>query len=373
MSQTPRFYPVSLPTLGGNELEYVTDAVRSGWISSLGTYVTRFEEEFAAFCEVEHAISVSNGTVAIHLALAVLDVGPGDEVIVPDLSFIATANSVLMCGAKPVFCDVDPVTLCMDPVSAEAAITPATKAIMPVHLYGHPADLVALKSVCDRHNLLMIEDAAEAHGASAYGRKVGGFGTCATFSFYANKNLTTGEGGMITTNDGALAARLRKRRDHAMSPQKRYWHTEMGFNYRITNMQAAVGCAQLEQAEELLGARRRVFDVYQKNLGAVDGLLLNRTAQWADNSYWMVCAEIPGMEDATRETLMARLREKGVDTRPYFYPMSHMPYLERADNPVATTVSQAGLNLPTHAQLNDDDITHISAVFMETVREMELV
>lgn len=348
-----------MPSITEIEERYVLDAVQSGWISSLGKYVTRFEEEFAAFCGVPHAVATSNGTAAIHLALVALGIGQGDEVIMPDLSFIATANAVLMTGAKPVFCDIEAETLCLDPQRIEEKITSSTKAIMPVHLYGHPADMPAIMKLAQQRTLYVIEDAAEAHGAEVNGQHVGSFGDCATFSFYGNKNLTTGEGGMITSSDAIFVERCRMLRDHAMSPSKRYWHDELGFNYRLTNLQAALGCAQLERASELLGARRHNFEMYEARLGGHQGLRLNRTMDWAHNSYWMVCLEMEGMNEARRETLMAALKQRGVDTRPYFYPMSKMPYLSDADTPVSHHVSQIGLNLPTYVGLKEADIDYI--------------
>ena len=367
-----RFYPASIPSIGELEIQYVTDAVRSGWVSSLGAYVTRFEADFAAFCGVDNAISVSNGTVALHLALVGLKIGAGDEVIIPDLSFIATANAVLMSGAKPVFCDIDSETLCIDPDAIEALITPNTKAIIPVHLYGHPANMPAITRISAAHDLEVIEDAAEAHGAEIDGLRVGRFGHCATFSFYGNKNLTTGEGGMITTNDAELAERLRMLRDHAMSATERYWHMELGYNYRITNLQAAVGCAQLERADELLNGRAEVYEMYASALAATSGIRINRTANWAHNTYWMVCAEINGLCQEKRHECMRELRERGIDTRPYFYPMSDMPYLEPAPTPVAHAVSQIGINLPTYIGLTEADVGYISEQLITVVRDRGL-
>ena len=367
-----RFYPMSRPSVTELEERYVLNAVRSGWISSLGEYVTGFERKFAAFCGVEHALAVSNGTVAIHLALHAMGIGAGDEVIVPDLSFVATANTVLMAGAKPVFCDVDADTLCMAPGDIERRITPRTKAIMPVHLYGHPADMTAINAIAARHGLAVIEDAAEAHGAAVEGRRVGGLGTCATFSFYANKNLTTGEGGMITSHDGALIERCRFLRDHAMSRSRRYWHEELGFNYRLTNLQAAIGCAQLERADELISARREIFDLYRARLDGNRTVRLNRTAPWAVNSYWMVCVEIDGLDEASRGALGDDLRSRGVDNRPYFYPMSDMPHLPEADTPVAHAVSQIGFNLPTYLGLGRSDVDFICEQLERAIRRMGL-
>ncbi len=363
----PKFYPLSMPSLTGHEVEYVTDAVTSGWVSSLGAYVTRFEQDFASFCGVKHAISVSNGTVALHLALHAMGIGHGDEVIMPDLSFIATCNATMLTGAKPVFCDIDENTLCLDPTKLEALISPKTRAIIPVHLYGHPADMTAINSIAKRHGLWVLEDAAEAHGSAIGGARVGSLGDAGTFSFYANKNLSTGEGGMVTTNNDDLAHEMRTLRDHAMSSDKRYWHEKLGFNYRMTNLQAALGCAQLERADELLSSRRMLFDLYQEGLGNLQGVRLNRTANWAHNTYWVICVEIDGMTEEKREALMADLKVRGVDTRPYFYPMSRMPYLEAADTPVAHAVAQKGLNLPTYVDLTQDDVAEICKRFTDAL------
>lgn len=357
MTDAFNFYPVSKPLLKGRELDYVTDAVKSGWISSLGEYVTRFEANFADFCGVKHAVCVANGTVALHLALVARGVSSGDEVIMPDLSFIATANATVLTGAHPVFCDVDKDSLCIDPTKIEALITPLTKAIIPVHLYGHTADMTAIMKIAERHGLFVLEDAAEAHGSALETQRTGGLGHCGTFSFYANKNITTGEGGMITTNDDELAREIRILRDHAMSPDKRYWHDRMGFNYRMTNLQAALGCAQMEQMEEFLVKRRSLYKGYAARLAGVPGIRLNREAPGTTNSFWMICAEFDGIDAAERDGVCAQLRLKGVDTRPYFYPMSDMPYLEGpADTPVAHAASARGINLPTYLELTETDL-----------------
>lgn len=365
-----KFYPVSMPTLGGREIEYVTDAVRSGWVSSLGTYVTRFEEDFAAFCGVEHALTVSNGTVALHLALHAMGVGSGDEVIMPDLSFIATCNATMLTGATPVFCDIEEDSLCLDPARLEELITPRTKAIIPVHLYGHPADMVAINTIAERHGISVLEDAAEAHGSAVGNARVGSLGRAATFSFYANKNMTTGEGGMITTNDGDLAREMRRLRDHAMSPEKRYWHEELGFNYRMTNLQAALGCAQLEQIDSFLTRRRALFEGYAERLKHVPGLRLNREVPGTTNSFWMICAEIDGADAETRDRVCAALKASGVDTRPYFYPMSDMPYTRGpADTPVAHKVAARGINLPTYLTLGPNDLDLICSAICDVMAQ----
>lgn len=270
-----RTFPISQPSITEVELKYVASAVKSGWISSIGEYIGEFERRFAEFCNCRHAIAVSNGTVAISLALRAMHIGRGDEVIVPDLSFIATANSVLESGAKPIFADIETDTLCLDPDDLIRRITPRTKAVIPVHLYGHPANMPRISEIGRQFGLKVIEDAAEAHGASIQGQRVGGFGDVATFSFYGNKIITTGEGGMVTTNDEELAERCRLLRDHAMSTQKRYWHTEPGFNFRLTNMQAAVGCGQLERSAELLSKRSQILNWYFNYLGKIGGITLN--------------------------------------------------------------------------------------------------
>ncbi|NKB28876.1 MAG: aminotransferase class I/II-fold pyridoxal phosphate-dependent enzyme [Rhodobacteraceae bacterium] len=366
MSGEPE-YPVSRPSLGSLEMAYVFEAVSSGWISSLGSFVTRFEAEFAEFCGTDHAVSVSSGTAALHLALHALGIGRGDEVIVPDLSFIATANAVLMTGATPVCAEIEPHSLCLDPAALAPLITTKTRAIIPVHLYGQRADMVAINRIARDHGLVVIEDAAEAHGAAIGTRRVGGWGTCAAFSFYTNKCLTTGEGGMITTNDSALAARLRHLRDHAMSPDRRYWHDEPGFNYRMTNLQAAIGCGQMARAEQMKGARRRVVRSYRRYLGKRPGLTLNRSVAGTSPACWMVCLEVDGFAAPDRDRLADRLRARGVDTRPYFNPMSAMPFLPTADTPVAHAISGRGLNLPTYADLQDADIARICAIVTEEV------
>lgn len=353
------FYPVSKPSITDLEIEYVTNAVKSTWISSIGEYIDKFEAKFAEFCQAKYAIAVSNGTVAIQLALTALDIGPGDEVIVPDLSFIATANAVLHVGAKPIFADVDPYNLCLDPNSVEQKITSHTKAIMPVHLYGHPADMRRINEIAKKNNLVVIEDAAEAHGASIEGKKVGSWGDCATFSFYGNKNITTGEGGMITTNNERIYERCKILRDHAMSKNKRYWHEEPGFNFRITNLQAAVGVAQMERSEQLLQKRKEIFQQYHYHLSKIEGISLNKTSDWATNTYWLVCLEVNRFEENSREKFIKDIREQGVDTRPYFYPMSMMPYFEQQDNPVSYNKYKKGINLPTYFELNPSDISDI--------------
>ncbi len=359
----PDFIPVYTPVLNGREEKYVLDAVRSGWISSLGSYVTRFEEAFARFCDVPHAVSVSNGTVAIHLALHALDVGPGDEVIVPSLTFIATANAVHYTGATPIFADVDAVTWCIDPTDVRRRITPRTRAILPVHLYGHPAPMAALQALADEHDLLLIEDAAEAHGAEIAGRRVGGMGRIATFSFYANKIITTGEGGMLTTADEALAARCRMLRDHAMPPDRRYWHDEVGFNYRMTNLQAAVGVAQMERIDSFIRRKRELAALYREGLAGIPGVTFAAELPGCTNVYWMVSVLVEAPYALSRDELIPALRTHGIDSRPFFHPLDTLPpYLSAEPRPVAWHLSQCGLNLPSSPALTDAQVTYVCEV-----------
>jgi perosamine synthetase len=362
--------PISQPKLSQREIDYVTDAVKSGWVSSLGRYVDKFEQDFAAFCGTRYAVSVSNGTVGLHLAFKVLGIGAGDEVIVPDLTFVATANAVVTAGAVPVMVDVRRDSWCIDVERIAAAITPRTKAIVPVHLYGHPADMPAIMALAKKHKLYVVEDAAEAHGASIAGTRVGAFGDCGVFSLYGNKIITSGEGGMITTNDPDIYARSRYLRDHAMSKDVRYWHTEVGYNYRMTNIQAALGLAQLEQIDDFLRQRARLLDLYRQKLEP-HGFECNPKVN-AEPVNWISCAVVKGLGRARRDAVAARLRERGVDTRPFFFPMSMFPMYADAnvtatDNPVSYALSENGFNLPTFVDITEEQISEVCAVFLDTL------
>lgn len=353
------FIPISQPFISGREEAYVLDAVRSGWVSSIGKYIDQFETEFARFCDTRFALTVSNGTTGLHLALVALDLQPGDEVIIPDITFVATANAVAYIGATPVLADVDPDTLCVDAASVRSLVTARTKAIIAVHLYGHPADMDALQEIADEHGLAIIEDAAEAHGAEYKGRRVGGLGRVGVFSFYGNKVVTTGEGGMLTTNDEALYNRARRLRDHAMSPTRRYWHDERGFNYRMTNLQAALGVAQMEQIDDFIQKRCDVMAWYESVIEVGPDVRLNRVKNWAKSVYWMVCLEVDWLTEETRTSFMQALKEQGIDTRPYFCTMSSMPMYEQRPLPVSVTKARIGLNLPSYFTLTKSDVERV--------------
>jgi len=368
-----QFFPVSQPSIGEQELAYVSDAVKSGWVSSIGKYIELFETSFAQFCGTRYALAVSNGTTGLHLALVSMGVQAGDEVIIPDLTFVATANAVAYTGARVVTVDIDSRTLCIDPGAVERAITPRTRAIIPVHLYGHAAHMGRLMAIAKTHGLVVLEDAAEAHGAELHGQRVGSLGDCGVFSFYGNKVITSGEGGMLTTNDAGIYAKARLLRDHAMSADKRYWHTEVGYNYRMTNLQAALGVAQMERIDEFLAKRQQIMQWYRANLEPHPKLQLNYQEPGTKNVYWMVCLEMTGITESVRNDIMVRLRELGVDTRPYFYPVSDMPMYERAETPVAHDISGRGINLPSYTDLSKDDVRHICGAVQEVLFKMDLL
>lgn len=361
--------PISQPTISKADIDLVTDAMTSGWVSSLGEYIERFEREFAGFCGVKHCVTTANGTVAIHLALKILGIGAGDEVIVPDLTFVATANAVVTAGATPVFADVRRSDWCLDPASVESLITPRTRAIIPVHLYGHPAEMDSLLAIAKRHNLSVIEDAAEAHGAMYRGRRVGGLGDMATFSFYGNKVITTGEGGAITTNSDEIAERARFLRDHGMSRERKYWHTEVAYNYRLTNLQAALGVAQLSRIDQFLDERARILDDYRRHLEP-QGFTLNPHLDGTHPVNWMTSVVIDGFDRTRRDRLISLLREKKVDSRPFFYPLTALPMFSGVTGGVAEELSASGLNLPTYPGLSEAQVAQVSEAVLTSVEQI---
>jgi perosamine synthetase len=364
------FIPISKPHIGSRERTLVLDALDSGWVSSIGKYIDEFEANFASYCGTKYGLAVSNGTTGLHLALAALGLQQGDEVIIPDLTFVATANAVAYTGATPVLADIDPDTLCLDPAAVRSLISSRTRAIIPVHLYGHPADMDALSEIADAYGVPIIEDAAEAHGAEYKGRRVGGLAKCGVFSFYGNKVITTGEGGMLTTNDEAFYQRARRLRDHAMSPQRRYFHEERGFNYRITNLQAALGVAQLERIDEFLDRRTEIMNWYNSEIATTDRVRLNRVKNWAKSAFWMICLEVDWFDEVSRDTFMQALKKRGIDSRPYFCTMSSMPMYKQALRPVAAQKAQTGLNLPSYFELTKVDVQRIASDVNEILKEM---
>ena len=350
---------VAEPCLDGNEEQYVLDCLRSSWISSRGKYIEQFEEMVASFCGVRHAVATNNGTTALHLALAAHGLRPGDDVLVPSLSYIASANTIHYCHATPVFVDSCTANMTIDPDALGRALTPRTRGIVTVPLYGHPVDLAPILDFAERHGLFVIEDAAEALGARYRGQPIGSLGDCATFSFFGNKIITTGEGGMVVTDDSKLADRLRLLRGQGVSPTRRYWHIDVGFNYRMTNICAAIGCAQMEQIDLHLNRRREVAGWYFDELSRLrDYLVLPQEASWAHHCYWMFTVQLTRRAVRSRDEVIAVLDEKGIETRPVFYPMHTMPPYEHlpADCPVAEQLAATGISLPTHAKLTQADV-----------------
>lgn len=358
--------PIARPDLTGNEEKYVLDALRTSWISSTGAYINRFEEEFAGLCGTRAAIGVCNGTVALHLALLTLDVRPGDEVIVPSLTYIATANAVRYVGAEPVFIDVDPETWCLDPKKIEDAITPRTKGIIAVHLYGHPADMDEINHIAGVHGLWVVEDAAEAPLATYKGRPTGGLAPIATFSFYGNKVFTCGEGGALTLSDAGLELRARTLRGQGMDPKRRYYFPVTGYNFRLTNLACALLCAQLERREQILQCRRAIYSRYRKMLSAIPGIGVQPQASWAEVTPWLFSILVNAQEfGLTRDELMGKLAKMQIETRPFFIPLHTLPPFREGSRrrgeelPVTVSLGMQGMNLPTFSTMTDAEVERI--------------
>jgi len=370
---TRRIIPVSDPRLDGNELRYVTQCIQSNWISSAGRFVREFEEAFAAAVGCRYGVACSNGTTALHLALATLGIGPGDEVIIPTFTMIATANAVRYTGAMPVLVDAERETWNLDPAELAAKVTPRTRGILLVHTYGHPADMDPILDLAARRGLWVVEDAAEAHGARHRDRPTGSLGRAASFSFYANKIITTGEGGMVTTNDAEIARLARRLRDHAFSDERHFWHKYLGFNYRMTNLQAAVGLAQTERLEELVEIHRVNAARYTARLSKVPGLTLPVERPWARNVYWMYGVLVEDAFGISRDELRGRLARHGIETRTFFIPIHFQPiYYETFKGqryPVAEDLCRRGLYLPSGATLTASEIDYIAEMVAKAREE----
>ena len=374
--------PVNEPLLTDRDLEYVAECVRTGWVSSAGRFIEAFEQGWAAYCGQAHGVAVSNGTVALQAALACLDLQPGDEVILPSFTIISCAQAVLANGAAPVLVDSDPATWCMDVDQVAAKITPRTRAIMPVHIYGHPVDMDPLLVLAEKHGLAIVEDAAEVHGAeylsgrdgpSPAWRRCGGLGHLSTFSFYANKLITTGEGGMVLTSDPAQAERLRSLRNLCFRPERRFYHTELGTNWRMTNLQAALGVAQLERFDRIVERKRWMGRAYLDRLAGLSGVQLPVEEPWARQVYWMfglVLDEATGL-DAVE--LAKRLKARGVETRPFFLGMHEQPVFHARGlflgerYPVAERLARQGLYLPSGLTLTEDQIDAVCAALVDAL------
>jgi perosamine synthetase len=359
--------PVYQPSLNGNEKKYVNECLDSTWISSKGKFVNEFENSFADYVGVKHATTVSNGTVAIHLALLALGIGEGDEVIVPTLTYISSVNTIVYTRATPVFVDSLQDSWQIDPEDVIKKITPRTKAIMAVHLYGHPCDMDALVEICKKNNLFLIEDCAEAIGTLYKGKHVGTFGDVSTFSFFGNKTITTGEGGMVITNDETLHDRAVHFKGQGLAKHRQYWHDVVGYNYRMTNICAAIGLAQLENVASVLAEKKRVADTYRKCLENTSIIFHNPIGDNIYHSYWM--CSILSQDAKQRDLLRAHLDKEGIETRPLFYPVHTMPMYstQYQRHPVAENLGWRGMNLPSYPGLKTADIEFICEKIKEVL------
>jgi len=361
--------PVNEPVISSEAKANINDALDTGWLSSAGPYVKKFEEEFAKLIGVKHAISVNTGTAALHVALLSLGIGEGDEVIVPAFTMAATYLAVIYTGAKPVFVDAECSVYNIDPNLIEAKITSRTKAILPVHIYGHPAEMDKIVALAKKHNLLVIEDAAEAHGALYHDKVVGGIGDIGCFSFYANKLITTGEGGMVVTNNDTFAIEAAKFKDLYHSPTKRFIHDKIGYNYRLTNLQAAVGLGELKHLKEYIAKKQAMATRYSQSLSEIKGIITPQTLPNVTNVYWMyairLTKDFPLTKDELRQKLLVNYK---IDTRDFFYSPLDQPilksYLSPQDVfPVTKLIAETGLYLPSGLAITNEQIdTVISAI-----------
>jgi len=365
-----RHIVVAKPLLDDDELQLVTECIVTGWVSSGGPFVNKFEKLMAESCDSKHAVSCSSATTALHLVLLSCGIGEGDEVIIPSLTFIATANAVTYTGAKPIFVDSESLTWNINPDKISEAITPKTKAIIPVHLYGHPADMDMINKIAHEHNLIVIEDAAEAQGATYKGKPVGSLSDAAVFSFFGNKIITTGEGGMIVTNKKDIASNSRYLRDHGMSADRRYWHEAIGYNYRMTNIQAALGVSQMGKIDRIIKRKKEIAKQYEVHLKNISGITLPKELTWATNVYWLYTILVDEMiAKVSVFEIMKKLNEAKVDTRPVFLPVHKQPiYLTGQSLPVSENISSQGLSLPSSPEISDHDIKQICDVILNTIK-----
>lgn len=359
---------VARPLLNDKEIQLINECIVSGWVSSGGKFINEFEELVANHSERKYAVCCNSGTAALHLVLLSLGVGSGDEVIIPSLTFIATANAVTYTGAIPVFVDSETETWNIDPSKIEQSISPRTKAIIPVHLYGHPADMDPIKEIAKKHNLFVLEDAAEAQGALYKENPVGSLGDAAIFSFFGNKIITTGEGGMIVTNNKEMAEKCRMYRDHGMSSDRRYWHEVLGYNYRMTNLQAAIGVAQMGKIDRIIKLKKEIAKNYEKHLKNVSGITLPANMSWAENVFWLYTILVDQkVFGASAEEIIEKLKQSNIDTRPVFPPMHKQPLYQNDQKlPVSEMISLNGISLPSSPEIMDDDIKKICDLILST-------
>jgi perosamine synthetase len=374
LSRPEIIYPLAHPKIGKIERDLLVQAFDSGWISSAGEFIEKFQNDFASYVGTKFGVATSNGTTALHLALLACGIGVGDEVIVPDLTFVAPANMVLQTGAEPKFADSNNRYWGVDSHTIQKRITNRTKAIIVVHLYGHPVDLDPITELCESKDLILIEDCAEAHGAIYRGKCVGSFGHISCFSFYGNKLLTTGEGGMCLTNDPSLQDKMKLLRDHGADRKRSFWHPVSGFNYRMTNLQAAIGIGQLKGLNKRIDKYRQIGNIYTTYLSELMGqrVIPHPTEDWAKCVFWMYTCLIRDLAPQEREKVRVRLRKKGIETRPIFYPISKLPPFQKfsGDNPVAWNLSKGGISLPTYQDLEPSDIHAIVKALADVIKQV---
>jgi len=359
--------PVNEPVYLGREKELLAECIESGWVSSEGPFVKKFENDFSSFIGVEHGISVTNGTAALETAIYASEIGEGDEVIMPSFTIISCAVATINLGAKPVFVDVDSDTYCLDINQIEECITKNTKAIMVVHMYGHPVEMDSVISIAKKYDLLIIEDASQVHGAEYKGHRCGSIGDIATFSFYANKIINTGEGGMVVTNNSKMASRAKSYRNLCFKKEKRFYHTQLGNNFRMTNLQAAVGVAQLEQIDKYIQLKDQMGATYNEFLIDLPNIIIQKTKSWARRVYWMYCIEIDEKVNLTAKTMIKCLAKNGIGARPFFYGLHQQPilinkgYFDKSFSlPVTERISKQGLYLPSSVSLTKEQIKIVS-------------
>ncbi|BAQ65665.1 DegT/DnrJ/EryC1/StrS aminotransferase family protein [Geminocystis sp. NIES-3709] len=360
--------PVAGPWITQKEIDYVTDAVTNAWYSNANIYTQKFEQSFAEYLGVKYAVSLPSCTSAIHLSLLALGIGEGDEVIVPDVTWIASAAPINYVGATPIFADIDPKTWCLSAESFESCITRKTKAVIPVDLYGGMCDWDGILNIAQKYNIAVIEDSAEAIGSEYQGKKAGSFGHTGVFSFHGSKTLTTGEGGMLVTNIEDIYERVLFLRDHGRSPGDRmFYNTEVAYKYKMSSLQSALGLAQLERIEELIDRKREIFSWYQKELAHLDSLTLNYEPPNTKNTYWMVTAILDEKLGFTKQYIIEKMREYNIDCRPFFHPLTSLPAYEnlsqviskKNQNVVSYKISPYGLNLPSALNLTEEQVKYV--------------
>lgn len=368
--------PVNEPLLNGREKELLIECIDTGWVSSDGPFVKQFEQGFAKYLGATHGIAVCNGTAALETALYAAGVGPGDEVIMPTFTIVSCLVAALRLGATPVLVDVEPDTWGMDVSQVAARITPRTRAIMPVHMYGHPVDMDPVMALAGQHNLVVIEDAAEVHGAEYRGRRCGSIGHISAWSFYANKIINTGEGGMVVTSDDAMAERAASYRNLCFRPERRFFHTDLGYNFRMTNMQAALGVAQMERIDEFVAIKRRLGALYRDRLADIPGIRFQVEKPWAKCVYWMYCVEIDEARGFGADVVQAALAKRGIGTRPFFLGMHEQPAAHDRGlfvgerHPVSERIARQGFYLPSGLSLTDAQVDEVVAALRTVMSEL---